>query len=50
MKEEDPSYDVPSTKVERCIDAWVVEVVLHQSDVGGYTLVVDVSLMLPRSP
>jgi hypothetical protein len=39
-----------STKVERRVDAWVAEVVLHQPVVDSFTVVVDVPLMSPRLP
>jgi hypothetical protein len=44
FKKEIPSHAVPSTKVERRIDAWVDEVVLYQPVVGDFMILVDVGL------
>jgi hypothetical protein len=51
LKKENPPQAVPSMKVDQRVDTRVIEVVLHQSIVGGFTISVDVApLLYPSSP
>jgi predicted transcriptional regulator len=50
VKEDAPPHMVPLTKIKQRVDAQVVKIVLDQPVVVGYTVVVDISLMLSCSP
>jgi hypothetical protein len=50
LKKETPSHAVPPTKVNERVNIWVVEVVLHQPVMGGFTILVDVDPMMYPSP
>jgi hypothetical protein len=50
LEKESPPLIVPSMKVEQRVDTRVVEVVLHQIVLNGFTISIDVAPMLHPSP
>lgn len=50
LKEDTPLRVVPSTKVERQVDTWVVEAVLHQPVMDDFKVLIDIALMLRHAP